>query len=71
MATPAEMVTLLETSLATQPKGVVSVRFADGRTVQYNRAQLLQELNYWQRQVSYQAASGLIQMQQTSLRGEA
>lgn len=70
MATPAEMVTLLETALAEQPAGVVTIRFADGRSLQYDRTQLLRELGYWQQQVRAQAGSGLV-MGRLGLKGDA
>lgn len=69
-ASPATMVAILQAALESQPAGIVSVRFADGRSVQYDRHALINELAYWQRLVDAQAGSGL-QMTQMSLRGEA
>lgn len=42
-----KMITILETALANNA-GVVSVSI-DGTTVQYDRAQALEELQYWER----------------------
>ena len=50
MSTATDMVTALETFLATNV-GVGSVTI-DGQSVSYNRSQALLELDYWRREVA-------------------
>jgi hypothetical protein len=64
------MIALMESALADQPAGVVTIRFADGRALTYDRKQLLSELAYWQQQARAQAGSGL-QMCRLGLKGDA
>lgn len=63
------MIAALTTALAEQPAGIVSIRYADGRSMNYDRKQAIAELSYWQQQARAQAGSGL-QMQRLSLRGD-
>jgi len=71
LATPAEMIELIETALLQNP-GAVSVRFSDGRQITYDRAQAIQELEYWKRQQAAAASTtGGLQMQRMSLLGDA
>lgn len=48
MATPAEMVTSIESALASSPAGTVEVQ-VDGQRVRWDRRQALDELEYWRR----------------------
>lgn len=63
------MIAALTTALAEQPAGIVSISYADGRSMNYDRKQAIAELSYWQQQARAQAGSGL-QMQRLSLRGD-
>lgn len=73
MASPQDMLDAIDAALAANPIGVATVRWADGRTVQYeSRTALLQERAYWQRLVDAQASEGGgIQMCRLSLTGDA
>lgn len=53
MATPAEMVTKIETALE-RNVGVVQVTI-DGRTVRWDREQALSELSWWKRRAAIKA----------------
>jgi hypothetical protein len=64
------MIAAIEAALLAQPAGVVSIRYADGRSMTYDRRQAISELNYWQQQERAQAGSGL-QMQRMALKGDA
>ena len=48
--TPSEMVELIEAALAENP--LVASVTVDGQTVQYNRAQAMEELAYWRRRAA-------------------
>lgn len=56
MATPAQMITALETALAEQAAGVVTV-ILDGVTTTFNRADARAELDYWQRKAGRAAGT--------------
>jgi hypothetical protein len=64
------MVTAITDALAANPAGVVSVRFPDGRSIQYDRAQALKELAYWENKVNTQARGGMT-MSRCKLIGDA
>lgn len=49
--TNADMVIAIKKALAETPIGSVSVRFADGRSVTYDRKQALEELAYWEKRL--------------------
>ncbi len=51
----SDMVTLLEAALA-KGAGVVQIT-VDGRTVRYDRAQAIKELEFWQRQAAKAAGT--------------
>jgi len=52
MSVASDMVTALETALASAPIAVESIAMPDGEQVRYRkRSELLSELNYWRRQV--------------------
>lgn len=68
--TPQDMIDAIEAALLANPAGVVNVRYADGRSVQFDRKQALAELGYWQNQKAMQASSGLV-MSRMSLKGDA
>lgn len=68
--TPQDMIDAIEAALLANPAGVVSIRYADGRSVNFDRKQALAELGYWQNQKAMQAASGLT-MSRLSLKGDA
>ena len=72
MATPSQMIAAIEAALLTTPIGVVTIRFADGRSVQYDRKQALAELAYWQRlDDATTSATGGLQMTRCKLAGDA
>jgi hypothetical protein len=64
------MIAAIESALLASPAGTVSIRYADGRSISYDRRQALAELTYWQQQASNQAGSGL-QMQRIAFKGDA
>ena len=64
------MIDAISAALLAQPAGTVSVRYADGRSITYDRRQAISELNYWQQQARAQAGAGL-QMQRMALKGDA
>ena len=68
--TPQDMIAAIEAALLANPAGTVSIRYADGRAVTFDRKQALNELAYWQRQVTMQASGGL-QMTRLALKGDA
>ena len=68
--TPAEMIAAIEAALLASPAGTVSIRYADGRSISYDRRQAISELTYWQQQARNQASSGL-QMQRIAFKGDA
>jgi len=67
--TPAEMVAAITVALAKAP-GVKVIMYSDGRRVEWDRKQAIQELGYWQAQVDAQASSGLT-MSRMNLLGDA
>jgi hypothetical protein len=70
MASPQDMIDAIEAALLAYPAGVVTIRYADGRSIQYDRKQAIDELAYWQRQVAAQAGSGLIEMRRMNYVGD-
>lgn len=70
MASPQDMIDAIEAALLAYPVGIVTIRYADGRTMTYDRKQAIDELAYWQRQVAAQNGSGL-QMTRLALKGDA
>lgn len=66
---PADMISKIEAALLAQPAGVITITYADGRSITYDRSKAIKELQYWKRQELAQATSGL-QMCRLSLRGD-
>lgn len=72
MATPATYIAAIEAALATTPVGVVAIRFADGRQVNYSREKALAELAYWNRlQDAETSVNGGLQMSRMTMKGDA
>ncbi len=67
---PATMISAIETALEENPVGIVEVRYPDGRTVKFDRAQALNELARWQNKQTMQSNSGLT-MSRMQLKGDA
>lgn len=68
--TPQDMIDAIEAALLASPIGIVTIRYADGRSMQFDRKQALDELAYWQRQLAAQSGSGL-QMTRLALKGDS
>lgn len=67
--TDADMVIAIKKALAETPIGPVTVRFADGRTVTYDRDQAIEELVFWERRVKANSPTGPMEWADTILRG--
>jgi hypothetical protein len=70
MPSPQDMIDKIEAALLAYPTGVVTIRYADGRSIQYDRAQAINELAYWERQKAAQSGAGL-SMTRLALKGDA
>lgn len=67
---PQEMIDKLEAALLANPGGVVTIRYADGRTITFDRKQAIDELAYWNQKLAAQSGSGL-RMARCYLKGDA
>lgn len=67
MATAAERLAIIDQALSDQPAGVVQVTI-DNQTVRWDRKQLLQERQYWERKAQQESAGNSATFQTITLR---